>query len=31
MIERLRTLQTEGAPIEIRGKNRVDAIEIVDD
>ncbi len=27
LIERLRTLQAEGAPIQLRGKNRVDAVE----
>jgi len=31
MIERARALQTEGAPIEIRGKNRVDTVEVEDD
>ncbi len=31
MIERLRALQAEGAPIQLRGKNRVDAIEVKDD
>ncbi|SPF78881.1 Anhydrotetracycline monooxygenase [Aliiroseovarius pelagivivens] len=30
-IERLRELQTQGAPIEIRGKNRVDAVDVKDD
>ncbi|MEQ9362294.1 MAG: FAD-dependent monooxygenase, partial [Rhodospirillales bacterium] len=31
MIERLRVLQAEGAPIQLRGKNRVDAVEVRDD
>ncbi|SFJ54182.1 FAD-dependent oxidoreductase [Celeribacter neptunius] len=31
MIDRLRALQAEGAPIQLRGKNRVDAIEVKDD
>lgn len=31
MVDRLRALQAEGAPIEIRGKNRVDAVEVKDD
>jgi len=31
MIDRLRALQAEGAPIEIRGKNRVDAAEVKGD
>lgn len=31
MVDRLRELQAEGAPIEIRGKNRVDAVEVKDD
>ncbi|HBZ44272.1 MAG TPA: FAD-dependent oxidoreductase [Maritimibacter sp.] len=31
MIERLRALQAEGKPIEIRGKNRVDAVDVKDD
>ncbi len=31
MVDRLRALQAEGKPIEIRGKNRVDAIEVKDD
>ena len=31
MIERLRELQAEGAPIEIRGGNRVDHVEVKDD
>lgn len=30
-IERLRELQANGAPVEIRGKNRVDAVEVLDD
>lgn len=30
-LDRLRELQKQGAPIEIRGKNRVDAIEVHDD
>lgn len=28
MIDRVRELQAEGAPIELRGKNRVDAVEV---
>ena len=28
MVERVRALQAEGVPIEIRGKNRVDAVEV---
>ncbi|MAM59910.1 FAD-dependent oxidoreductase [Maritimibacter sp. UBA3975] len=31
MVDRLRALQAEGKPIEIRGKNRVDNIEVKDD
>ncbi|MGB7317192.1 MAG: FAD-dependent oxidoreductase [Planktotalea sp.] len=31
MIERVRELQAEGAPIELRGKNRVDAVKLMDD
>lgn len=31
MIERARELQAEGAPIEIRGKNRVDTVEVKGD
>lgn len=31
MVDRLRELQAEDAPIEIRGKNRVDAVEVKDD
>ena len=31
MIERARDLQAKGGPIDIRGKNRVDAIEVKDD
>ncbi|MCV2869284.1 FAD-dependent oxidoreductase [Defluviimonas sp. WL0002] len=31
MVDRLRALQAEGAPVEIRGKNRVDALEVKDD
>jgi 3-(3-hydroxy-phenyl)propionate hydroxylase len=31
MIERLRALQAEGAPIEVRGKNRVESVEVKDD
>lgn len=31
MVDRLRALQAEGAPVEIRGKNRVDAVEVKDD
>ena len=31
MIERVRELQAEGAPIELRGKNRVDAVEVKED
>ena len=31
MVDRLRQLQAEGAPIEIRGKNRVEAVAIADD
>ncbi|TKZ22060.1 FAD-dependent oxidoreductase [Shimia litoralis] len=30
-IERLRELQAQGAPIEIRGKNRIDNVEVKDD
>ena len=30
-IERVRDLQEQGAPIEIRGKNRVDGVEVYDD
>ncbi|SFE02259.1 FAD-dependent oxidoreductase [Roseivivax sediminis] len=31
LVERVREAQTQGAPIEIRGKNRVDAAEVRDD
>lgn len=31
MLDRLRALQTEGAPIQLRGKNRVDNVEVHDD
>ena len=31
MVDRLRALQAEGAPIEIRGRNRVDAVDVRDD
>ncbi|EPX78197.1 FAD-dependent oxidoreductase [Litoreibacter arenae] len=31
MIERARALQAEGAPIQIRGKNRVDTVQVKDD
>ncbi|MCJ7873984.1 FAD-dependent oxidoreductase [Phaeobacter sp. J2-8] len=31
MVDRLRDLQAEGAPIQLRGKNRVDGIEVQDD
>jgi 3-(3-hydroxy-phenyl)propionate hydroxylase len=31
LVDRLRALQAEGAPIEIRGKNRVDAVDLRDD
>ena len=31
MIDRLRALQAEGAPIQLRGKNRVDAVDVKDD
>lgn len=31
MVERVRELQATGTPIEIRGKNRLDAIEVKDD
>ncbi len=31
LVDRLRAAQAEGAPIEIRGKNRVDAVEVRDD
>ncbi|WP_109310897.1 FAD-dependent oxidoreductase [Ruegeria sp. AU67] len=31
MIDRLRELQDKGAPIQLRGKNRVDAVEVHDD
>ncbi|WP_428649354.1 FAD-dependent oxidoreductase [Roseibium sp.] len=31
MVDRVRELQAEGAPIELRGKNRVDAVEVKDD
>ncbi|MCR8550602.1 FAD-dependent oxidoreductase [Salipiger sp. P9] len=31
MIDRLRELQAQGAPIQLRGKNRVDAVEVKDD
>ena len=31
MIDRLRQLQAEGAPIQLRGKNQVDAVEVKDD
>lgn len=31
MIKRLRQLQAEGAPIQLRGKNRVDSVEVKDD
>lgn len=31
MVERVRELQATGAPIEIRGKNRLDAMEVKDD
>ena len=31
MIKRLRQLQADGAPIQLRGKNRVDAVEVKDD
>ncbi|OYX43155.1 MAG: FAD-dependent oxidoreductase [Rhodobacterales bacterium 32-67-9] len=31
MMDRLRAMQAEGAPIEIRGKNRVDAVAVLDD
>ena len=31
MIDRLRDLQAEGAPIQLRGKNRVDAVDVKDD
>jgi 3-(3-hydroxy-phenyl)propionate hydroxylase len=31
MVDRVRALQAEGKPIEIRGKNRVDNIEVKDD
>lgn len=30
-LERLRELQAQGAPIEIRGKNRIDAVEVKND
>ena len=30
-IERLRELQAQGAPIQVRGKNRIDAVEVKDD
>lgn len=30
-IERLKELQAQGAPVEIRGKNRVDGVEVKDD
>jgi 3-(3-hydroxy-phenyl)propionate hydroxylase len=31
LVERVREAQAEGAPIEIRGKNRVDSVEVKDD
>lgn len=31
LIDRLRQLQAEGAPIQLRGKNRVDAVEVRED
>lgn len=31
LVERIRAAQAEGAPIELRGKNRVDAVEVKDD
>ncbi|MCO5160173.1 MAG: FAD-dependent oxidoreductase [Mesorhizobium sp.] len=31
MVDRLRALQAEGAPIEIRGRNRVDAVDVKSD
>ncbi len=31
MIDRVRELQASGAPIELRGKNRVDSVEVKDD
>ena len=31
MVDRLRKMQAEGAPIQLRGKNRVDGIEVHDD
>ena len=31
LVERVRVAQAEGAPIELRGKNRVDAVEVKDD
>ncbi|MGH1579171.1 FAD-dependent oxidoreductase [Planktotalea sp.] len=31
LIDRVRELQADGAPIELRGKNRVDAVEVKDD
>lgn len=31
LVERVRAAQAQGAPIELRGKNRVDAVEVKDD
>lgn len=31
LVERVREAQSQGAPIEIRGKNRVDSVEVMDD
>ncbi|WP_439124663.1 FAD-dependent oxidoreductase [Marivita sp.] len=31
LVDRVRQAQAEGAPIELRGKNRVDAVEVADD
>ena len=31
LVERVRTAQADGAPIDLRGKNRVDAVDVCDD